>query len=332
MNVSLSESGNDPITGQPFEYLPGSGGGSLRPNRVGKPNTSIDPTEDRLHFLDVNAFSLPIINTPGNAARNVAWGPGFFNIDLGVTKRFPVSERMYFDFRFEMFNTFNHTNFKNPDGRWDSSNFGVVNRRFRAPTDEDCGPICVLVRGVRSADGSGGQRRRAQDDQFAWARDCGCTITSPATALGGHFLGHSQESSSGTQSLHGARYCSWVVADGDPVVNSTETHYIAIGFVHQPGIESSESRMESCAQSSLFFSLFSNLPGVFVFQCCSSAGCELDPARPHLRSGLRHYRSSLALPSRYSPASILPFANKSKKPFEAPEKILEMPKPMAGWE
>jgi outer membrane receptor protein involved in Fe transport len=130
VNVSLSESGNDPITGQPFEYLPGSGGGSLRPNRVGKPNTSIDPTEDRLHFLDVNAFSLPIINTPGNAARNVAWGPGFFNIDLGVTKRFPVSERMYFDFRFEMFNTFNHTNFKNPDGRWDSSNFGVVNDAF----------------------------------------------------------------------------------------------------------------------------------------------------------------------------------------------------------
>ena len=87
---------------------------------------------------------------------------------------------MYFDFRFEMFNTFNHTNFKNPDGRWDSSNFRVVNNAFGPRQMQIAVGFCVLVCGVRWADGSGGQRRRAQDDLFTWAPDFGCTAYKPS--------------------------------------------------------------------------------------------------------------------------------------------------------
>ncbi len=130
VNVTMSSSGNDPITGQPFRFLPDSGGGSLRPNRVGDPNTGIDPKVDRFRFLDVNAFELQPIDTPGNAARNSAWGPNFWNFDLGINKRFAITETVHADFRFELFNAFNHTNFKLPASNWTRSSFGRINDAF----------------------------------------------------------------------------------------------------------------------------------------------------------------------------------------------------------
>src|SRR5262249_4371203 len=93
---------------------------------VANPNTGIDPRTDRLRFLDVNAFQLQPINTPGNAARNVAWAPQFWNFDIGLTKRFPVTEQKYFDFRLETFNTFNHVNFRSPASVWGSAGFGNI--------------------------------------------------------------------------------------------------------------------------------------------------------------------------------------------------------------
>jgi hypothetical protein len=130
VNVSLGASGNDPITGQPFSFLPNSGGGAYRPDRVGKPNTGIDPHDDRTKFLDVNAFRLQAPNTPGNSARNVAWGPSFWNFDFGINKQFPINESVHVDFRLEMFNAFNHTNFLRPNGQWNSSSFGLINDAF----------------------------------------------------------------------------------------------------------------------------------------------------------------------------------------------------------
>ena len=65
-----------------------------------------------------------------NAARNSAWGPGFWNADLGITKRFPVTESKHFDFRFEMFNMWNHTNFRNPNGAWQAVDFGVISDAY----------------------------------------------------------------------------------------------------------------------------------------------------------------------------------------------------------
>jgi hypothetical protein len=126
VNVSVGATGTDPLTGRNYAFLPSSGGGQIRPDRVGDPNTGIDPRTDRFRFLDVNAFRLQALNTPGNAARNVAWGPQFWNADIGITKRFPVWEGKSFDFRFEMFNALNHVNFRNPSAVWSASNFGQI--------------------------------------------------------------------------------------------------------------------------------------------------------------------------------------------------------------
>ena len=130
VDITMSDRGVDPITGASFRFKANSGGGRVRPNRVGDPNTGISPKDDRFRFLDVNAFELQPIDTPGNSARNAAWGPTFWNFDIGINKRFQISETVHADLRLEMFNTFNHTNFKAPSSNWSRSGFGRINDAF----------------------------------------------------------------------------------------------------------------------------------------------------------------------------------------------------------
>ncbi|MEI9811615.1 MAG: hypothetical protein WDO18_02585 [Acidobacteriota bacterium] len=47
----------NPANNQNYTFL-GRNGGNIRPNRVGDPNSGIDPKVDRLHFLDSAAFAV----------------------------------------------------------------------------------------------------------------------------------------------------------------------------------------------------------------------------------------------------------------------------------
>ena len=92
----------------------GVGTGS-RPLLVGDPRASIPQRE----FPDVRgpvifnpaAFALPTGLTFGNVGRNTLNYPGRLNFDAGLSKRFAISERAGFDFKWEVFNMFNHTQF-----------------------------------------------------------------------------------------------------------------------------------------------------------------------------------------------------------------------------
>lgn len=64
-------------------------------------------------FKDDSGFALPAPGTNG-AGRNIFEAPGYWNLDLGIQKRFAISERIAMQFRAEMFNAFNHVNFDNP--------------------------------------------------------------------------------------------------------------------------------------------------------------------------------------------------------------------------
>jgi hypothetical protein len=78
------------------------------------------------YFLP-GAFALN--STPGTfgtANRRFFHGPGFNNTDFGFLKRTVIHENYAFDIRLEFFNIFNHTQFNNPSGNIDGSNFGVV--------------------------------------------------------------------------------------------------------------------------------------------------------------------------------------------------------------
>jgi len=57
-------------------------------------------------------------NLLGNAGRNTIIGPKLVNVDVSATKSFPItriSETFNVQFRAEIFNVFNHTNFAPPE-------------------------------------------------------------------------------------------------------------------------------------------------------------------------------------------------------------------------
>jgi len=60
----------------------------------------------------------------GNSAMNILRGNGINTADIGIFKNFPFKERYRFEFRTEMFNAFNHTNFANPNTSVENPNFG----------------------------------------------------------------------------------------------------------------------------------------------------------------------------------------------------------------
>jgi hypothetical protein len=64
-------------------------------------------------FRDASQFAFP---NPGELGigRNIFQGPTYWNLDLGISKGFAISERVRMVFRTEMFNALNHANFRNP--------------------------------------------------------------------------------------------------------------------------------------------------------------------------------------------------------------------------
>ena len=125
INVGLTGAGTNPRTGLNYRFFDRNGGG-LRPDRVGEANTGIDPKTDRFKFLDINAYQVQPLNTPGNAARNSAHGPDQFVTNFKLGKTFRITEGHAIDFRWEAFNLFNTVNFNNPSTTYGASNFGVI--------------------------------------------------------------------------------------------------------------------------------------------------------------------------------------------------------------
>jgi hypothetical protein len=93
-----------PVKAQ-LQELPGS---PLPGPVVFKPVTAltcgVDPSQP---------FCIPAPGQNG-AGRNIFVAPSYWNVDFGFIKTFPINERVRIQFRTEMFNAFNHTNFDNP--------------------------------------------------------------------------------------------------------------------------------------------------------------------------------------------------------------------------
>jgi hypothetical protein len=87
-------------------------------------NTS-DPTCGGSFYT--GCYDPTLLGRVGNAPRTICCGPGISNTDFVVMKSIKVTERTHFEFRAEIFNIFNHTQFFNPDGNsTDGSQFGQV--------------------------------------------------------------------------------------------------------------------------------------------------------------------------------------------------------------
>ena len=93
-------------------------GGSTRNIRRPDLIPGVDPFihDGGLLFLNPAAFATPQPGTFGNLERNSIHGPNFKQIDLVLSKHFTFAGTRNFEFRAEVFNLFNTTNFANPVG------------------------------------------------------------------------------------------------------------------------------------------------------------------------------------------------------------------------
>ena len=108
--------------GQPNQLMPLK---TLHPQSNGNyyfnPNTySIDPAS--INYLT----GQPLLGTFGNTPRTVCCGPGIDNFDMTLEKSTKIGERVNTQFRVDIFNVFNHTQFYNPIGDATSLQFGQV--------------------------------------------------------------------------------------------------------------------------------------------------------------------------------------------------------------
>lgn len=82
---------------------------------------------------EVALFSFAPAGTLGNTGRNNFRGPGFYNVDLSLVKKFALTERFKLAYRLEMFNAFN------------TANFDIPNNNLAAPAS--FGRVTTLVNG-----------------------------------------------------------------------------------------------------------------------------------------------------------------------------------------
>jgi outer membrane receptor protein involved in Fe transport len=66
------------------------------------------------NWLNPDAFVDAPAGTWGTTSRNAYYGPGYSDVDFSVFKNTPITERISTQFRVEMFNLFNRTNFASP--------------------------------------------------------------------------------------------------------------------------------------------------------------------------------------------------------------------------
>jgi hypothetical protein len=119
-------------TGTPFTVLvnraaaavPSGQTQSQRANYIGGNPYLSNPGPDG--WLNPAAFAAPAAGTYGTAGRNGFRGPGLWQADLGISKRFRITETVNIDFRTEAFNLLNRAQFGDPVNNISNSTFGRI--------------------------------------------------------------------------------------------------------------------------------------------------------------------------------------------------------------
>jgi hypothetical protein len=123
--VAVANSGSS-STPTMSQDLSGTGRpGTWRPNLIANP--IVDGGSPVTGFWNRSAFATPAAGTFGNAGVGTLTNPGYSNIDISLMKRFVFAEERNLQFRWEVFNAFNHANFLQPRNVVDSpATFGTV--------------------------------------------------------------------------------------------------------------------------------------------------------------------------------------------------------------
>jgi hypothetical protein len=113
-------------TGRPFTVTLQTGvnnGAPSWPNRLGSGRLD-NPTVD-LWFNPAD-FVAPPQNTYGDSGRGILYGPGHTNFDTSLSKRFSVGGRANAEFRWDVFNLFNHPGFGFPNAAIGNATVGRI--------------------------------------------------------------------------------------------------------------------------------------------------------------------------------------------------------------
>jgi hypothetical protein len=111
-------------SGRPFSVSGGNGNdssGSLqggdRADLTGKPFNVRQGSKSQWlnEYFNKAAFAPNLPGTFGDSGRNLLKGPGIDTADVAVIKNWKAAERYGLQFRWEMFNAFNHASFANPN-------------------------------------------------------------------------------------------------------------------------------------------------------------------------------------------------------------------------
>jgi hypothetical protein len=78
------------------------------------------------NYFNPAAFAYPAAGTLGNHVRNSIEGPGFWTVDLALTRLVRVASQQTLELRLEAFNLLNHMNWASPTSNYDSRNFGRI--------------------------------------------------------------------------------------------------------------------------------------------------------------------------------------------------------------
>jgi hypothetical protein len=118
------------MSGKPLDFA--ANGNALNapgtrqtPNQVG-PYTVLGGIDTQPWF-DTTSFQAPTTNgVMGNMRRYAFAGPGLFNVDAGLSRRFTVTERVGVEVRAEAFSVTNSPQFDQPDTNVSDLNFGLI--------------------------------------------------------------------------------------------------------------------------------------------------------------------------------------------------------------
>ena len=100
-----------------------NGQANQRPNQV---SDDVYGAKTLDSYLNRAAFALPANGEFGNHERNSLTGPGFWKIDLGVSRLVPLASTHNLELRLEVFNLLNNFNWGNPNLNFNAGTFGRI--------------------------------------------------------------------------------------------------------------------------------------------------------------------------------------------------------------
>ena len=124
--VTLSENDDQSLLGVQFATvdLPECSAGPILLNTNPR---RLDASGNPIPYFNTSLFTQEPLGQIGNCKRRFFHGPGINNWNIALQKDTKLTESVALVFRAEAYNVFNHAQFNNPNGLWNSSTFGIVN-------------------------------------------------------------------------------------------------------------------------------------------------------------------------------------------------------------